>query len=72
MTKYSKATLMFGYVILPVMFVIFLTDRIISSILFWIPLRSFKEYFDTVNFFVGSLIRILFFLLGFIIYNLVL
>ncbi len=56
--KKSKLMYIFGIVMLPILFAIFLIDRVIGSFLFWMPLPSAVEYFDTTNHFITSLYRI--------------
>ena len=71
MKKHSKLAVAGGIALLPLLFSIFLADRILGSVLFWMPLPSAKEYFDTVNHFVVSLYRIGAVLTGFAIYYVV-
>jgi hypothetical protein len=68
MKKNSKLAVAGGIMLLPILFAIFLSDRILGSILFWMPLPSAREYFDTMNHFITSLYRIGAVLTGFGIY----
>lgn len=58
MKKQSKFAIVGGLLLLPLIFVIFLIDRIIGSLLFWMPLPSAREYFDTTSHFIVSIYRV--------------
>jgi hypothetical protein len=71
--KIQKIQVLGGILLLPIIFILFITDRAIGSFLFWLQLPSMREYFGGSNkHFMTSLYRVGFVAFCLFVYKMIL